>query len=228
MTLRIPNLSILKKGDDCTKQFKQIYENRYTWGTDFPGYMGNIEYYNGQTNKASFVVDNKLNFKVEGVSSEYIKKVISSQLWELTIHRVKRNFLSVHGENSFTVADVNEYGTEVLVGGKNEGDRYSIKDGYISMVYRNIHGKIINIITKSILDTGQGYLSTSYTSKYLDKSEKEDDNNEGNINYIDDKFIPLYSKGPWVLEKRMVRKGSSIESFTFTEMQPFKQDLAFS
>ena len=59
-------------------------------------------------------------------------------------------------------------GTEVIVGGKGEGDRYRIKDDVVTMVHRHIHGTVVTIFTTDVTDTGAGYLSHTYMSQYAD------------------------------------------------------------
>jgi len=61
------------------------------------------------------------------------------------IHRVKREFESVHSENIFNLIKNSESGIEMIVSGKNKGDRYRVKNNCINMVYRKIHGIIIEI-----------------------------------------------------------------------------------
>lgn len=102
-----------------------------------------------------------------------IHKAISSQLWEVAIHRVRRSFEQTHGKNTFTFGDTNEIGSEVIVGGKNEGDKYRVKNDVVTMVYRHIHGNLIIILTKDVTHTGNGYLSKSYSSQYLDPISKK-------------------------------------------------------
>jgi hypothetical protein len=89
----------------------------------------------------------------------------------------------------------------VIVGGKNTGDRYRIKDNVVTMVYRHIHGTVVTIYTKSITETGQGYLSHTYSSRYSDPATGAP---RGGESHFQDTFIPLIEGGPWVLAKRVV------------------------
>ena len=41
----------------------------------------------------------------------------------------------------------------MIVSGKNQGDKYRIKDNKINMVFRNIHGIIVQIFVEKFLDT---------------------------------------------------------------------------
>ncbi|MFM9087959.1 MAG: DUF3386 family protein, partial [Cyanobium sp.] len=118
------------------------------------------------------------------------------------IHRVRRSFEQTHGENTFTAGDTDAVGTEVVVGGKNAGDRYRIKDNVVTMVHRHIHGTVVTIFTKSITETGQGYLSHTYTSQYSDPATGE---SRGGTTHFEDTFVPLTDQGPWVLNRRLVQ-----------------------
>ena len=61
-----------------------------------------------------------------------------------------------------------EKGIEMEVSGKNNGDKYRVKEGTINMVFRKIHGIIIEIFVEDFFDTGNGVLSRKYYSQQLD------------------------------------------------------------
>ena len=119
----------------------------------------------------------------------------------MAIHRVRRGFDQVHGENTFTAGDTTDQGLEVLIGGKGEGDRYRIKDDVVTMVHRHIHGTVVTIHTGSTTDTGAGYLSHTYSSQY---SDPETGAARGGESQFEDSFAPLHDGGPWVLEQRVI------------------------
>jgi hypothetical protein len=142
-----------------------------------------------------------LKAQVEGIDNEEIHKAIASQLWEVCIHRVRRSFEQTHGENTFTAGDTDAVGTEVIVGGKNAGDRYRINNDVVTMVHRHIHGTVVTIFTESTTDTGSGYLSHTYTSQYADPATGAA---RGGKSTFTDTFVPLTGEGPWVLSERVV------------------------
>ncbi len=208
---------------NCTELFKAAYENRYTWESDFPGYEGSCSWTDGKNQiKGTFSLGQDLKATVNKINNEQIKKAISSQLWEVAIHRVRRSFDQTHGMNTFTFGETNEIGTEIIVGGKNEGDKYRVKNDVVTMVYRHIHGHLIVILTKEVTHTGNGYLSKSYSSQYLDPVSKN--NLKGKSFYKDD-FVPLFKGGPWVLASRSIHQesleGSMLnkEIFSFSELK---------
>ncbi len=210
-------------GTDCKKLFRRAYENRYAWDEDFKGYAGSCDYQKGsRVYQGQFVITSDLKPNVKDINDDKITKLISSQLWEVAIHRVKRSFEDVHGGNTFTSGDINNIGLELLVGGQSQGDSYRIKDDIVTMVKRHIHGSLINIITKEIIDTGQGYLSTSYQSQYFDPISRQPRTGKS---FYEDNFVPLGNEAQWVLESRSIQKfnlqgvDSGNEKFFFRDLK---------
>ena len=192
----------VKPGTDLRAQFRQAYENRYTWDPGFGGYSGSCVWIQGdQRVEGRFTIGKDLKASVEGIDDEAILKAINSQLWEVAIHRVRRTFDQTHAENTFTAGDTDSVGTEVIVGGKGEGDRYRIKDDVVTMVHRHIHGTVVTIFTTAVTDTGSGYLSHTYTSQYSDPATGEA---RGGRSSFQDTFVPLSDNGPWVLQERVI------------------------
>ena len=191
---------------NCTELFKAAYENRYTWESNFLGYEGNCSWTNDKRElQGTFSLGKDFKAVVNGIDDEQINKAISSQLWEVAIHRVRRSFEQTHGENTFKLGDRNEIGSEIIVGGKNEGDKYRVKDDVVTMVYRHIHGSLIVIHTKDVTYTEKGYLSKSYSSQYLDPISKKALKEK---NFFNDEFLPLFKGGPWVLTSRSIHQES--------------------
>ena len=208
---------------NCKQLFKAAYENRYTWESDFLGYEGICSWTDGKKEiNGTFCLGKDLKATVYEIDDEQINKAISSQLWEVAIHRVRRSFEQTHGKNTFTYGDKNEIGSEIIVGGKNEGDKYRVKNDVVTMVYRHIHGNLIVILTKDVIHTGNGYLSKSYSSQYLDPISKKDLKGK---NFYTDDFIPLFKGGPWVLASRSIHQVSlegliiNKQIFSFSELK---------
>ena len=128
-------------------------------------------------------------------------KSISSQLFEVSIHRVKRDFQSIHSNNNFNLIENSHKGIEMLVSGKNDGDRYRVKDKSINMVYRKIHGVIIEIFVQEFLDTGCGVLSKKYTSQQIDPTTLKA--NSPILEY-EDNFEKIDKKNIWLLNSRTI------------------------
>lgn len=217
-------------GSDCRDAFRAAYENRYTWDPGFPGYRGRCLWEQldgaGEASRrveGSFTVGADLKAQVEGIEDGEVHKAMASQLWEVAIHRVRRSFEQTHGDNTFSAGDTDAVGTEVIVGGKNAGDRYRISGDVVTMVHRHIHGTVVTIFTESVTHTGSGYLSRTYTSQYADPASGAA---RGGKSTFTDTFVPLVEGGPWVLRERLVvteacgDTPASSQRFRFEALEP--------
>ena len=188
---------------NCKEIFRKAYENRYTWDKDFNGYKGKcIFLINNKTHKGNFLLGKDFKPHIQEIDDERIVKSIASQLFEVCIHRVKREFKSVHSENNFNLLKSSESGIEMSVSGKNEGDKYRVKDNYINMVYRKIHGTIIQIYVEEFLDTGMGSLSKKYNSQQIDPETLK--LNPQKLEY-EDEFKNIGRDDYWILNSRTIK-----------------------
>jgi len=100
------------------------------------------------------------------------------------------------------------------VSGKNEGDKYRVIDGNINMVFRKIHGIIIEIFVEKFFDTGNGLLSCKYSSQQLDvisltpKTQK--------YKYLDN-FINIQNTDLWVLQSRTIKYKNKFGKDSFSK-----------
>jgi len=89
---------------NCKEIFKKAYENRYTWEKDFLGYQGKCIFLtNNNIHQGNFVLGKDFKPNIQKIEDEKVVKSIASQLFEVCIHRVKREFESVHSENNFNL-----------------------------------------------------------------------------------------------------------------------------
>lgn len=155
--------------------FRAAYENRYTWDKNFPGYSAEITYkHQDQTIKGIARINQDLKAEVLGVDDDDAQKAIHNQLWEISIHRVRRSFDDTHGANTFSYGDTDETGrVEIIVGGKSAGDKYKLSNNEVCLVYRHINGVVVTINTFASYNTGEGYLSSRYDSLYHDPKTGE-------------------------------------------------------
>ena len=187
---------------DCKKVFQKAYENRYTWPEKFNGYSGNCffkenkSFYDG-----NFTIGKNFQPHVKDIQEKEVVKKISSQLFEVVIHRVKKSFDEIHSKNEFHLLEQSEKGIEMEVSGKNNGDKYRVKDGNINMVFRKIHGTIIEIFVEDFFDTGNGVLSCKYSSQQLEVNSLTPKTQK--YKYLDN-FIKIKNTDLWVLESRII------------------------
>ena len=92
------------------------------------------------------------------------------------------------------------------------------------MVYRKIHGIIIEIFVEEFLDTGIGFLSKKYSSQQINpdtlnaKSQK--------LEY-EDEFINIDEEDYWILKSRTIKylkqnKEEETQKFVFEDLSLLK------
>ena len=210
---------------NCKEIFRKAYESRYTWKNDFYGYQGKcIFFVDNNIYEGSFVLGKDFKPNIKNIEDEKIVKSIASQLFEVCIHRLKREFESIHSKNIFNFLRSSESGIEMIVKGKNEGDKYRVKNDQINMVYRKIHGSIIEIFVEEFLDTGSGFLSKKYSSQKIDPVTLEA--NSQKFEY-EDKFIKIGEEDYWILNSRTIKylnenQEEEIQKFVFEDLSLLK------
>ncbi|MGD1942172.1 MAG: DUF3386 domain-containing protein [Leptolyngbyaceae cyanobacterium] len=181
--------------------FRAAYENRYTWDADFPGYSASVTLRDGLTHRGQVQVNADLTFEVSNIADEAAQRQIKSQLWEITIHRVRHSFTETHGKNTFTLGETDDTGAVgILVGGTAMGNRYKVRDNTVCFVHRQIRDVVVNIDTFDTLTTDQGYLSTGYRSVYLDPATSTA---KGPETVFEDTFENV--GGYYLLTRRLIR-----------------------
>ena len=206
---------------NCKEIFSEAYENRYTWKNEFKGYKGKCIFsINSSIHEGEFVLGKDFKPHIQKIDDDKIVKSIASQLFEVCIHRVKRQFQYVHSENNFNLVKSSESGIEMSVTGKNEGDKYRVKNNCINMVYRKIHGTIIEIFVEEFIDTGSGFLSKRYTSQQIDPKTLKP--NSLKLEYKDE-FINIGKKDYWILNSREIKylnqnQEEEIQKFVFEDI----------
>ena len=88
------------------------------------------------------------------------------------------------------------------ISGKNEGDKYRVKNNCINMVYRKIHGSIIEIFVEEFLHTGIGSLSKKYSSQSFDPDTLKARSQK--LEY-EDEFINIGDEDYWILNSRTIK-----------------------
>ena len=187
----------------CKEIFEEAYNCRYTWPNTFNGFSGKCIFTeNEKTLEGEFILDSNFKPQITNISDNRVAKMISSQLFEVAIHRVKREFTEIHKNNNFKLLGESDKGMELEVSGKNEGDKYRVKNKKINMVFRKIHGVVIEIFVEEFLHTGNGFLSKKYTSQQLDIKTLTP---KSKVLKYHDKFINLGINNIWALESRNIR-----------------------
>lgn len=164
--------------------FQAAYENRYTWDSNFPGFDADVSVtIDGKTRTGKVKItpdlsvevtmnDRKLTSRTTTSPSGEEKTVevdeeqewLINQLKDVVTHRKWKAFEDAHGKSGFTLGETDTTGAvEILVTGDAMGSNYKVRDRQISMVSRVMGrmGFVINHLEH--LDTGAGYISSSYS-----------------------------------------------------------------
>ena len=87
------------------------------------------------------------------------------------------------------------------------------------MVYRKIHGTIIQIFVQEFLDTGSGFLSKKYTSQKIDPVTNEVCSPK--MEY-EDNFLKIGTNNIWILNSRSIKfsdkQKDSSQNFIFEDL----------
>ena len=88
------------------------------------------------------------------------------------------------------------------------------------MVYRKIHGTIIEIFVEEFLDTGTGSLSKKYCSQQIDPDTLE--TNSQKLEY-EDEFLNMGKDDYWILNSRTIKylnqnQEEEIQKFVFEDI----------
>ncbi len=203
---------------------RAAYENRYTWDSNFPGYTTDVEFKHGeQTYVGQARVNPDLSAEVFDIEDEAALKMVKGQLWEVSIHRVRREFEDTHGKNTFSLGKTDARGAvEILVEGKSNGDKYKVLNNEVVLVHRHIHGVVVTINTFSTHDTGAGYLSHTYDSVYHDP--KTGERKKGRSEFTDE-----YDQvgGYFILTRRAIASADDGDmEFRFSNIQLLAPEAA--
>ena len=210
---------------NCKEIFRKAYENRYTWKNEFNGYKGKcIFFINNNHHEGEFFLGKDFKPNIQKIDDDKIVRSIASQLFEVCIHRVKREFNSVHSENNFNLLKNSDKGIEMSVSGKNQGDKYRVKNDCINMVYRKIHGTIIEIFVEEFLHTGIGVLSKKYSSQSIDPNTLEAVSQK--LEY-EDEFTNIGAADCWILNSRTIKylnqnQEEETQKFVFEDLSLLK------
>lgn len=81
--------------------FRNAYENRYTWDSNFPGYQAEIELKQGdEVYTGQIQINPDLTVEVSQIADEEVKQSVYTQLRDVVTHRKRSSFEQAHGKNN--------------------------------------------------------------------------------------------------------------------------------
>lgn len=148
--------------------FRAAYENRYTWDSDFPGYVADVELRQAdEVHTGKIRVNLDLSVEIMDIADETVQESLYTQMRDVVTHRKYTPFEKAHGSSTFTLGKLDQSGSqEIVVEGDAMGSNYSVRDNQISLVSR-VMGRMAFIIHhKQSLQTGSGYISSHYSAVF--------------------------------------------------------------
>ncbi|WP_299404681.1 DUF3386 domain-containing protein [Acaryochloris sp. IP29b_bin.148] len=155
--------------------FRAAYENRYTWDSDFPGYIADVELRQANdTHTGTIQVTSDLSVEVTEVDNETVQESLYTQMRDVITHRKRTPFEKAHGSSKFTLGKLDSSGSqEIIVEGDAMGSNYRVRENQISLVSR-VMGRMAFIIHhKKSLETGSGYISAIYSVVFRNPKTNE-------------------------------------------------------
>lgn len=154
--------------------FRRSYENRYTWGSQFPGYTAVVEVIQGKKNhRGRIQVNPDLSVEVSGIDNEEARKKVEYRLRMLNIHRQSIPFETAHQNSTFTFGTKDKNGSvEIIEKGKTNAS-YKILNQRVIQVNRSIGPHAFTVDTLDFQVTPEGYIATRYRATAFQPQTKQ-------------------------------------------------------
>lgn len=148
--------------------FRKVYESRYTWNEQFPGYTAVVEFSQGKDkHQGSIRVNPDLSVEVTGIDDKEASQNVKNQLLMLVIHRRKTPFEVTHKNKVFKYGTIAKNGVvEIIADSGKAQDRYQIANNQIVQVSRLLGPHAVVVKTLDTEVTPEGYIATQYQSTF--------------------------------------------------------------
>lgn len=155
--------------------FRKVYESRYTWNEQFPGYTAAVEFSQGKNkHKGSIRVNPDLSVEVNGIDDKEASQSVKNQLLMLVIHRRRTPFEVTHKNKAFKYGTTaNNGAVEIIADSGKAQDRYQIANNEIVQVSRLLGPHAVVVKTLDTEKTSEGYIATQYQSTFQDPQTKQ-------------------------------------------------------
>lgn len=172
------NIYLVK--DTAYVLFRNAYENRYTWGLDFPGYTATVEFKQDKDNyKGNVRVNPNLSVEVTGIKDEEVRQTVENQLRMNIVHRRQVPFEVAHKNSTFKLGTTDKTGSvEIFSQGDKTQAKYKIAERQIKQVNRMMGPHAVIVDTLESETTSEGYLATRYRTTLYHSQTKQALGNE--------------------------------------------------
>lgn len=169
------NSSPLTSTASAREIFRNAYENRYTWSSQFPGYTATVEIKQGQERyKGLLRVNPDLSVEVTGIENKNARQSVENQLGMIAVHRRTVPFKVAHNNSSFRLGSTDSNGAVEIF--QQEGKmetRYKVLNQQIKQVNRTLGPHLVTVDTLDTEITPEGYLATRYRATFRDPQTKK-------------------------------------------------------
>ncbi len=160
----------------ASELFRDVYQKRYTWDSQFPGYTAAIDLKDGKKNyKGSVRVNPDMSVQVTGIEKEDARQVVENQVRMLIIHRQRIPFEVAHKNSTFEFGNTDKTGAvEIFERQVNQPEsHYKVLDQQLVQVNRLLGKTAVTVDTLNSQVTPEGYLATRYRSTFFSPQTKE-------------------------------------------------------
>lgn len=151
------------------KLFRNAYENRYTWDSQFPGYTAVVEVKQGkEESRGQIRVNPDLSVAVTGVEEKDARETVENQLRMLIVHRQRVPFEVAHKNTTMTFGTTDKTGAVEIIQKKDKTNaRYKILNQQVVQVKRMLGPHSFTVDTLDTQVTPEGYMATRYRTTAL-------------------------------------------------------------
>jgi len=155
--------------------FRKAYDNRYTWGPEFPGYTAAVELKHGKESyRGQIRVNPDMSVEVTGIDNQDARQTIMNQLRMLIIHRQRVPFEVAHKNSTFQLGSTDKTGAvEIFEQADKTESHYKVLQEKLLQVNRLLGKTAVTVDTLDSLVTPKGYLATHYRSTFLEPQTKQ-------------------------------------------------------
>lgn len=197
-TLQTPAVQIAEAAPK--EIFRNAYDHRYTWDSDFPGYRSEVSLrFNQDLFHGIVKVLPDLSVQVAGINSvtdidnEAVTQLVKNQVQMEVIHRRSVPFEQLHGQNSFQSTGTDETGAiKIQEVGDQMDSHFKVRGQKIIQVNRVMGDVAVTVDALGFVRPPEGYLTAHFlttlrdpkTSQVLEKQDVRDSHTKVGKYYI--------------------------------------------
>lgn len=164
----------LAENISADKLFRDAYENRYTWNSQFPGYTAAINLKQGkEVHRGSVRVNPDLSVEVTGINNTDVRETVEYRLQMINTHRQRVPFEVAHKNSTFTFGTKDKTGVvEIIEQGETKAS-YRLLNQQVVQVNRSIGPHSFTVDTLDTQVTPEGYIGTHYRATAIQPQTKQ-------------------------------------------------------